>query len=242
MTTRFLLPAALLASVGAAVAYAQATGTINGVARDAATGKGIDRARCSVDRTIASTSADGRFSINVAPGPHTVACEANGYARATRKVTVIGGGTVNVELKLKAIAVPAADEPAPAEAEESRKESKKVRTRKGDAIGAGAAAPPAPRAARPVMTKAKIAIAAGNIAAAPATAMARPVDADVATAAADREAYDKITDNPFMSALKDPLSTFSIDVDTAAFANVRRFLNSGSLPPKDAVRIEELIN
>jgi Ca-activated chloride channel family protein len=39
-----------------------------------------------------------------------------------------------------------------------------------------------------------------------------------------------------------PLSTFSIDVDTASYANVRRFINTGSLPPKDAVRIEEMIN
>ena len=40
----------------------------------------------------------------------------------------------------------------------------------------------------------------------------------------------------------DPLSTFSIDVDTASYSNVRRFLNQGTLPPADAVRIEELIN
>jgi Ca-activated chloride channel family protein len=39
-----------------------------------------------------------------------------------------------------------------------------------------------------------------------------------------------------------PLSTFSIDVDTASYANVRRFLKQGQLPPKDAVRIEELID
>jgi Ca-activated chloride channel family protein len=56
------------------------------------------------------------------------------------------------------------------------------------------------------------------------------------------EAYDLIADNPFLEAAQNPLSTFSIDVDTASYANVRRFLNSGSLPPKDAVRIEELIN
>ncbi len=41
---------------------------------------------------------------------------------------------------------------------------------------------------------------------------------------------------------ENPLSTFSIDVDTASYANIRRFLESGSLPPKDAVRIEEMIN
>ena len=56
------------------------------------------------------------------------------------------------------------------------------------------------------------------------------------------EQYDKINDNPFLDVKQNPLSTFSIDVDTASYANVRRYLTSGSLPPKDAVRIEELIN
>jgi len=55
-------------------------------------------------------------------------------------------------------------------------------------------------------------------------------------------AYDRIDDNAFRRVADDPLSTFSIDVDTASYANVRRFLNNGSLPPRDAVRIEELIN
>jgi len=56
------------------------------------------------------------------------------------------------------------------------------------------------------------------------------------------EAYDKIDENRFHRVADDPLSTFSIDVDTASYANVRRFLNQGTLPPADAVRIEELIN
>jgi Ca-activated chloride channel homolog len=56
------------------------------------------------------------------------------------------------------------------------------------------------------------------------------------------EAYNPITDNPFFRPSSDPLSTFSIDVDTASYSNVRRFINQGQLPPKDAVRIEELIN
>jgi Ca-activated chloride channel homolog len=56
------------------------------------------------------------------------------------------------------------------------------------------------------------------------------------------EAYDRIRDNPFLDVAQSPLSTFSIDVDTASYANVRRFLAMGQLPPKDAVRIEELIN
>lgn len=56
------------------------------------------------------------------------------------------------------------------------------------------------------------------------------------------EAYDHIEDNPFLAAKQNPLSTFSIDVDTAAYTNMRRYLNDGQLPPKDAVRVEELIN
>ncbi len=56
------------------------------------------------------------------------------------------------------------------------------------------------------------------------------------------EEYGLIVDNSFLSAEQNPLSTFSVDVDTASYANVRRFLNSGQRPPKDAVRIEEMVN
>ncbi|MFN0051608.1 MAG: vWA domain-containing protein [Planctomycetales bacterium] len=56
------------------------------------------------------------------------------------------------------------------------------------------------------------------------------------------EAYAPIIDNPFLSVDQTPLSTFSIDVDTASYANVRRFLTQGQLPPQGAVRIEELLN
>jgi Ca-activated chloride channel family protein len=58
----------------------------------------------------------------------------------------------------------------------------------------------------------------------------------------NREGYATIRENGFKEAIKEPLSTFSIDVDAASYANVRRFLNRGSRPPKDAVRIEEMIN
>ena len=56
------------------------------------------------------------------------------------------------------------------------------------------------------------------------------------------ESYDKIDDNPFLAVHGNPRSTFSIDVDRAAYSNVRRFINDGQRPPKDAVRIEELVN
>jgi Ca-activated chloride channel homolog len=58
----------------------------------------------------------------------------------------------------------------------------------------------------------------------------------------DREGYNRIYDNSYQRASNNPLSTFGIDVDTASYSNVRRFINSGVMPPKDAVRLEELIN
>jgi Ca-activated chloride channel homolog len=56
------------------------------------------------------------------------------------------------------------------------------------------------------------------------------------------EQYSHIDENPFLEVARAPLSTFSIDVDTASYSNTRRFLKDGQLPPKDAVRIEELVN
>lgn len=56
------------------------------------------------------------------------------------------------------------------------------------------------------------------------------------------EEYDIIRENEFKDAKENPLSTFSIDVDTASYSNVRRYINYNQLPPKDAVRIEEMIN
>ena len=56
------------------------------------------------------------------------------------------------------------------------------------------------------------------------------------------ESYDAIEENAFLLASDRPLSTFSVDVDRASYSNVRRFLNSGQAPPKDAIRIEEMVN
>ena len=56
------------------------------------------------------------------------------------------------------------------------------------------------------------------------------------------DTYAHVTENVFFSAKKDPLSTFALDVDNASYSNVRRFLNEGQLPPRDAVRVEEMLN
>ena len=56
------------------------------------------------------------------------------------------------------------------------------------------------------------------------------------------ETYDYIRDNDFLAAAQNPLSTFAVDVDTASYSNLRRWLQGGRRPPRDAVRIEELVN
>ena len=72
----------------------------------------------------------------------------------------------------------------------------------------------------------------------PAKEMAELRDKD----AGNTEGYDVISENPFLTTASAPRSTFSIDVDHASYSNVRRFLRQGSRPPRDAVRLEELIN
>jgi Ca-activated chloride channel homolog len=60
--------------------------------------------------------------------------------------------------------------------------------------------------------------------------------------AGNTESYDRVVDNPFLDTGDNPLSTFSVDVDRASYSNIRRFVTSGQRPPRDAVRIEELVN
>ncbi|MEM9695693.1 MAG: VWA domain-containing protein [Myxococcota bacterium] len=75
-----------------------------------------------------------------------------------------------------------------------------------------------------------------------APVLVQPGVAPVTAPEPNREGYAPVVENPFLVARQTPLSTFSIDVDTASYSNTRRFLQSGRRPVNDAVRIEELIN
>jgi len=76
-----------------------------------------------------------------------------------------------------------------------------------------------------------------------ANPIARPILAPMpAPPTADRERYQALEANPVRLVVEAPVSTFSIDVDTGSYSNVRRMLVAGRLPPKDAVRVEEMIN
>ncbi|MFQ5652120.1 MAG: von Willebrand factor type A domain-containing protein [bacterium] len=73
-------------------------------------------------------------------------------------------------------------------------------------------------------------------------AVREPLDLDIPPVQYNTEEYSKIDDNPFLTVSSNPLSTFSIDVDAASYSNVRRMINMGQMPYKDAVRIEEFVN
>jgi Ca-activated chloride channel family protein len=94
-------------------------------------------------------------------------------------------------------------------------------------------APPAPP--RPPVTSAveSVVVTGSRIAPGAVIAPSQP---------ANTERYPDATPNPVRRVADEPVSTFSIDVDTASYSNVRRFIRDGRTPPADAVRVEELIN
>jgi len=109
-------------------------------------------------------------------------------------------------------------------------------------VPASRSRPTARHSAQPTpapMMDAGIAPAESSWQAEPAPPGSRPMRTETATS---REAYEHIDENAWFRVADQPLSTFSVDVDTASYANVRRFLREGRLPPEDAVRIEELLN
>lgn len=75
-----------------------------------------------------------------------------------------------------------------------------------------------------------------------APVMGLPAPVAVPPTMKDTARYQHFAENPWKRVTEDPLSTFSIDVDTGSYANVRRFINRGQMPPVDAVRVEEMVN
>lgn len=94
-------------------------------------------------------------------------------------------------------------------------------------------APPPPVSVQATKQESRVAYAGPPIGR-PGPVMPRPP--------ADTERYPDATPNPVKRTSEQPVSTFSIDVDTASYSNVRRFIDDGRAPPRDAVRVEELIN
>ena len=175
----------------------------------------------------AVTAADGRYVLRVpaeqlgAGGDYRVSASTLGRERAVRQVTLRPGtqATLDFLLASRAIALEGVVASATGEVRRARAVGSSVATLQGRAAGVQV------RGSSPV------------------TASGAPVVVGGAySGGSDAESYAEIVENPFLAASANPLSTFSIDVDAASYSNVRRFLREGRLPPRDAVRIEEMVN
>jgi Ca-activated chloride channel homolog len=206
------------------------------VGRVTSNGRAVAGVTVSVaGRTSSTTSTgDGRYAITVTRAGNrdrvTLLARCIGYERWQRALD-LAGDTVRVDIAL----TPAAtmlEQTAIADAPMARREMPRAATesRKADVTGAVASvglASPSPTVAKTRVRADGYDVHSG---------IRRPREPG------NTEAYEHIDENPFRPVSVAPLSTFSVDVDRAAYANVRRFLNQGTLPPKDAVRIEELVN
>ncbi len=216
----------IVLAVQAVRSHAAALGTIEGTiasrggavlsgAQVAVTGSGVNR--------MTTTDAGGHFAIGGLPdGTYKVIAAHAGFVTSSQRVTIKAASTMAVRIALVAakpklrMKKEAARADAPAEAERRPMPPPVMAPRPAPPMALGAPMTVAPSAGQPLA-----------------------IDQDPAM---NTEAYSRIDDNPFLRTDQRPLSTFSSDVDTASYANLRRFLRDGQLPPKDAVRIEEMIN
>jgi len=216
-----LLIGALLAPRTLAVVE---TGSIAGHVRDATTSKPIVGANVVVVGTSLSTVTDGNghYVIGSVPvGTYTVVARFIGYTSGEKKgIRVTANATAVADLTIASSPI-ALQEVVVTGLYGTRAANGVVRVRGATALGYLGSEADALPAQRFDSTEAwRYQRQPGN-----------------------REQYDEIVENSFIAVAADPLSTFSIDVDRASYSNMRRFImQDGQLPPRDAVRIEELVN
>jgi Ca-activated chloride channel family protein len=238
MRTR-MVAAVVAVLVSVSLLVAQSTfGTLSGTITDT-TGAplaGVALELSGPDLRSTVTDDRGEFSFTQLPaGNYQVLAKLPGFSSVLRYVTVTAGRTAQLLLEMRVGAleetITVTGETPVLDAQSTRSQttvSKDVLT-----------AIPSSRNAGGVTLRVGGGSAAGIMPgqAAPAYGLSGRYSGPFNT-----EAYDHTDENGFRRVTNDPLSTFSIDVDTASYANVRRFLNSGTLPPAGAVRVEELIN
>jgi len=211
----------ILTTTGAApVVRLPGTGRVEGHVR-AQSGTPMTHAQVFVVGTALSALTDsaGRYVLAAAPaGPVTLRATFLGHKPVEATVTVRAGRTVIQDFKLEPIPLPAAE-----------------LTVTNGGVASGVA-----------LNRAALAYAMPDrkVERVRKDYSGREIDEPwrVQGEPGNTEAYARIEENRFLAAYSNPLSTFSIDVDAASYTNVRRFLNGGSLPPADAVRLEELVN
>jgi Ca-activated chloride channel family protein len=170
------------------------------------------------ERRKSITNERGDFAFaSLLPGAYEARAELAGYQAATVKAVVRAGQIERLALAMNVAGL-------------------------HETIQVAAAAPSAKHVSNGVTAGVAGGVVGGVVGGLPDGVYGDPLGRRRYAGPFDTEAYDSLDENPFRRVGVDPLSTFSIDVDTASYANVRRFLNTGALPPPGAVRIEELIN
>ncbi|MEO7276182.1 MAG: von Willebrand factor type A domain-containing protein [Vicinamibacterales bacterium] len=177
----------------------------------------------SSGRVVRTTTSNGQggFDFSSVPqGAYQVRVRLAGFTSVTQALTIGPAPPAALRLTLKVAQM-----------------SEAVRVGQQGKAADALAAPPAPSPLRVAGNAAGVAggVVGGITYGYPAMAPPPPQGFNT-------ESYDRIDENGYRRVAEHPLSTFSVDVDSASYANVRRFLNDGTLPPPDAVRIEELIN
>ena len=209
-------------------------GVVIGTVADAATATPLSGVQIYADGLMASTltARDGGYLLRLpaaATGEVTIRAELIGYRSMTKQVS-LGADSVRVDFAL----------------ESTRRQDRVAPTMDELAVSIVTANEPAVQRSRGVggaVVPSQAAVAAQARLLAP-----RKLDRSAYDLRGrynpnfEREGYERIYENEFRAVGSNPLSTFGIDVDRASYANVRRFIREGRLPPADAVRIEELIN
>lgn len=243
MSTRTLRVATLLTLAVAStildhsVADARRLDTTVVVGRVTSNGRAVSGATVSLAgrETSAISAADGRYALTVrrtaARDRVTLIARRIGFERWQQALDLVGD-TIRVDIALTPTTT-TLEEVVIANGAPQRAESQRAAAAKAmaDASGAVASVTVAP-AAPTTMTRTRTRTDGPSM----------PPGIRRAREPWNTEAYERIDENPFRPVSVAPLSTFSVDVDRASYANVRRFLNQGTRPPKDAVRIEELVN
>jgi hypothetical protein len=209
-----------LQQAGVVVSGTVVDGTLTPLAGVALT---LERQAVVVSRT--TSDSEGRFRFDhVAPGDYRVRATHKGAPALLRDLHVPAGATA---LKLPLVMGPA------------------VATDKAEAERASMPTLPPPAAAPPAgppVPQATINAGAAGLVSRGGRGAGGPGIVQAQPYFESRDRYASVEPNRFKATRDEPLSTFGADVDTASYANVRRFLSSGQLPPTDAVRVEELLN
>ncbi len=220
---RFL--ALLVGLVAASRPTAVDTGTISGHVTDSTTGKQLQSVQVSVAGTRLSTisNRDGSYLIaNVPVGTHTVWARFIGYDAGQKTVRVTVNTTQTVDFRLKS---------NPVQLQAIVVDGIAAQSSKSAAVGATG------------YMSVRGSVAREEYPVGPGARFDSTEAWRYQRQPGNREQYDEIVENQFIAVAADPLSTFSIDVDRASYSNMRRFImQDGQLPPRDAVRIEELVN